>query len=299
MNNPQNENPPPNGAVPDPPVPAPTSPPSATARAIVPPPLAHAPKKSALRTQRSTLSTQNSGFRRDFFGEAVREILLPFTGLIERKINPILAALEQLPDQAQRLANTNFGILDQPASDHPRSLPLPLHHEPERYLRPPGAMPPGQFESVCSRCAKCVEVCPADAILLDPNGLVADGFPYIVADTQACVVCDSLACMNSCPTGALKLIDRLDINMGTATVDHHQCLRDSGEPCTLCLDVCPVDGKTEPPSPSALFISPDSGRIRVRKNVCIGCGLCESRCPTDPRAITIIPSTPPLDPIIA
>src|ERR1035437_868704 len=167
-----------------------------------------------LRTQNSGLRTSDPPVRRDFFGEAVREMLLPFANIIENRINPLLAALEQIPDQAQRLADRNFGILDQPHT-RPRSFALPMHREPERFLRPPGALAPGQFESVCCRSGNCVAACPANAILLDPHGLVADGFPYIVAQTQSCVVCESLACMKSCPSGALKLVDRVEINMGT------------------------------------------------------------------------------------
>jgi ferredoxin-type protein NapG len=240
--------------------------------------------------------------RRDFFSEAMREAILPFYGLIERKINPILAALEQIPDEAERLANNNFGLLDQP-SPRPNHVPLhQLENEPQRPLRPPGATTPDDaFESICSRCGNCVAACPANAIQLDANGLLAGGFPYIVAENQPCVVCKELACMKSCPTGALKILNRLDINMGTATVDHQLCLRNHGEACTLCIDVCPIDGKNpdSPPHPSALFISPDTGRIRVRKNVCVGCGLCENRCPTEPRAITVIPHIELPEPIIA
>ncbi|MCL2648145.1 MAG: 4Fe-4S dicluster domain-containing protein [Phycisphaerales bacterium] len=229
--------------------------------------------------------------RRDFFNEAMREMLRPFASLIERRITPILAALEQIPEQAERLASGNFGILDQPQSWLSPSLPPRI---PEHCLRPPGAAPSNQFESLCTRCGKCVEVCPAGAIKLDSGGFVAGGLPYIVTDTQPCVVCDSLACMQSCPTGALKLVDRREIDMGTAVVDHHQCLRDQNEPCTLCLDICPLDD-----NPTALFLSADTGQVRVRKTLCIGCGLCESRCPTDPRAITVIPYSPPVDPIVA
>jgi ferredoxin-type protein NapG len=162
-------------------------------------------------------------------------------------------------------------------------------------------MAPGDYEQVCSRCGYCVEACPASAIRLDPHGLIADGFPYLLPHDQPCVVCDSLACMKSCPSGALKLVDRLAIRMGTAAVDARQCLRDHGENCTLCLDVCPLnapDHLAAGGSP-ALIINPDTGRVRVRKNVCIGCGLCESRCPTDPPAITISPAQNDKDVLIA
>ncbi len=61
----------------------------------------------------------------------------------------------------------------------------------------------------------------------------ADGLlPNIVAKEQPCVVCDELACMPSCPTGALRVLDRFHIQMGTAKVDHHLCLREHGEDCT-------------------------------------------------------------------
>ena len=77
-----------------------------------------------------------------------------------------------------------------------------------------------------------------------------------------------------------------------AVIDTAQCLRDQSESthCTLCVDACPIP---------ALFISPTTGQIRLRKTSCIGCGQCESQCPTRPRAIAVAPYTPPVDPIIA
>jgi ferredoxin-type protein NapG len=271
------------------PEPLPTLPPSPppTEAALAHTPVARSPKKEPPQE------------RRDFFGEAMREVLAPFATLIERKITPILAALEQIPDTAENLASTNFGLLDQPQT---RALPQhPIQKEPERFLRPPGAMMPGGaagFESVCSRCGNCVAACPANAIKLDANGLVAEGFPYIVADEQPCVVSSDLACMKSCPTGALKLVDRLQINMGTAAVNHETCLRNHGEDCTLCVDVCPIDAHATG-GLSALFISPETGKVRVRRNVCVGCGMCENRCPTEPRSIVVNPYVAPVDPIVA
>jgi ferredoxin len=107
--------------------------------------------------------------------------------------------------------------------------------------------------------------------------------------------------MKSCPSGALKLVDRLAIHLGSATVNSATCLREAGENCTLCIDVCPLaaEDHTASGALAALFINEQTGRIRVRKNICIGCGLCESRCPTDPPAITITPAKPDHDILIA
>jgi len=237
--------------------------------------------------------------RREFFSDAMRETLAPFAGILERKINPLLAALESIPGQVERISKVNLPrMLDQPqAGGH---VPLPVADaEPLRFLRPPGAMEPGQFENVCSRCGKCVEACPANAIHMDAGGLTADGLPYVVAAEQPCVVCDSLACMNACPTGALKVLDRLQIKMGTARVNLDLCRREFGEDCRLCVEACPITGQGASPAGDAIVIHAESGRVRVRKNICVGCGLCENHCPTQPRAIQVIPYRGVVDPIIA
>ncbi|HVX85462.1 MAG TPA: 4Fe-4S dicluster domain-containing protein [Phycisphaerae bacterium] len=245
---------------------------------------------------------QPASGRRRFFAQALREVITPVAGLLEKRITPVISAIEQIPAEVERMT----GPLDQPQLSAgppgaPRSIHLPAARAPkalpERYLRPPGGMEPGRFEQVCSTCGSCAAACPAGAIQLDRNGLAGDGFPYIVARDQPCVVCESLACMKSCPSGALKLVDRALLGMGTAKVDALMCLRNSGENCTLCLDVCPV-GKDFGEQP-ALIVSAETGRVRVRKNICIGCGLCESRCPTEPAAITIVPATGDHEVIVA
>jgi MauM/NapG family ferredoxin protein len=244
--------------------------------------------------------------RRDFFGDAMREALGPLSGILERKINPLLAALESIPDEVDRLTNVTLPAigktLDQPQAGRargPANWPLGQREVSLTILRPPGALPPGEFENTCSRCGKCVEVCPAAAIKLDPNQLTADGLPYIVARGQPCAVCTSLACMHECPTGALKLVDRFQIHMGTAKVDHGLCLRENGEDCRLCVEACPITGEEAGGGPDAIVIHAESGRVRVRKNACVGCGMCESRCPTEPAAIQVVPFKGRVDPIVA
>lgn len=142
-------------------------------------------------------------------------------------------------------------------------------------LRPPGAVV--DFLDVCSRCLKCAEVCPADAIHpLRQSQL--QGTPVIRPSNQPCVVCDDLACMPACPTGALQIVAREDIKIGEAVVDGAACVRSRGEECQVCVDRCPI-GET------ALTIG-DEGMVVVGE-ACVGCGVCEYVCPTSPRAIKV------------
>lgn len=150
-----------------------------------------------------------------------------------------------------------------------------------RFLRPPGAAFESEMATLCSRCGKCVEACPAQCIKLDAS--VAGGLPHIVARSSPCVVCDDLACMKACPTGALKLVESVaNIRMGIAAVDHARCLRTNGEYCTLCITPCPV-------GEAAIGIDAHS-QVRIRPG-CIGCGICERACPTEPASVWVIPWT--------
>ncbi len=150
-------------------------------------------------------------------------------------------------------------------------------------LRPPGAIPEAEFLDVCYRCGNCVEDCPADAIKLfgstDEN---LNRTPIIDPDIGACVVCDELACMKACPSGALQLVDSpADIRMGLAVMDHSVCVRTTGEDCTECITLCPMGD-------SAIQLD-TAGQVEVLDPGCVGCGVCQFHCPTHPKAITVIP----------
>jgi ferredoxin-type protein NapG len=136
------------------------------------------------------------------------------------------------------------------------------------------------FRETCSRCAACVEACPAEAIQLDRTGAKGEGVPYIVASESACVACDGLQCMASCPSGALVPTPLMLIKMGTAVWRDATCVRTRGQECTECVEACPVGHAA---------IELQRGEIVVKPLGCIGCGLCEQHCPTDPKSITVIP----------
>jgi ferredoxin-type protein NapG len=160
-------------------------------------------------------------------------------------------------------------------------FPVP-HAAATPLLRPPGAQEEATFASTCERSGACVSACPVHAIqILRSGDPTRDGTPYLVPSQRACVVCDSLACMKACPSGALTLVPKHAIRIGLAVVDHAQCRRSFGEPCRECIDRCPLGA-------DAIGLD-DRGRVAVKEPGCVGCGVCEQYCPTTPRAITIIP----------
>ena len=169
-------------------------------------------------------------------------------------------------------------FLDDTISDH-----LPVDEPGKRaLLRPPGALPEKEFLETCHRCGNCVKNCPASAILpLQSTQSDIVNTPYIEPDEQPCVICDSLACMYVCPSGALQTVYAEDIRMGLAVFSAETCLRTKEVDCTYCVDTCPIGD-------DAIRLTPD-GFIEVLDPGCTGCGVCQYACPTSPKSIVVEP----------
>ena len=172
--------------------------------------------------------------------------------------------------------------LDEGIGDY---LPETLNSSPNQFvdppiLRPPGALPETTFLETCQRCGNCVESCPAEAIQVYQSAKPdLSGTPYIDPNSQPCVVCTSLACMQVCPSGALRPLSADQIRIGLAIVNHDTCLRTGGIECTYCVDKCPI-GETA--------IGFDSqNRVKVISNGCVGCGVCQYECPTAPKSVVV------------
>jgi ferredoxin-type protein NapG len=202
--------------------------------------------------------------RRQFFRRGLGELLKPLAKALE----PVERTLDE------------FDRLTQPKPT-PQQKPSFNIAGKDLWLRPPGALAEKAFLDTCSRCGECVKVCPAEAIHIAEN--VAGGAPFIDADTRACVACDGLHCMSSCPTGALVPTPLVQIKMGTAFWRENLCTRTTlKDECQRCVDVCPM---------GTAAIDLVGGRVEVKPLGCIGCGMCQQDCPTSPRAITVIPKS--------
>lgn len=152
------------------------------------------------------------------------------------------------------------------------------------WLRPPGALPKGDFEAACIRCFRCAEVCPPRCITFHADLPPAEAdTPFIDASSNACTLC--MQCAPACPTGALVQIARKDVRMGAPVLNTSTCFAHTGaRPCRVCFDVCPFQNGA---------VSLNARLAPVFHAVCTGCGLCEAACPsedtTGEKAIRIIP----------
>lgn len=147
-------------------------------------------------------------------------------------------------------------------------------------LRPPGALEEFDFLSSCSRCGRCIKVCPSECI--KPMSLKAGTAmfltPQIIPRQNRCELCQQ--CQQVCPTGAIAKIPIPQALIGRAVIDHSRCLGWSeGKLCLVCKEQCPQHAIE-----SDLLHRPS-----VTKNLCVGCGGCENACPVDPAAIVVQP----------
>ncbi|HZK82731.1 MAG TPA: 4Fe-4S dicluster domain-containing protein [Humisphaera sp.] len=224
--------------------------------------------------------------RRKFFRAGFLELLKPLANAA-RPLEEIAKQLGNLEDPMHR-AGLAAPALRRPDNTVAYNDPGPyVPHDyddaQEHFLRPPGARPEIEFISICSRCSNCVHACPVNAIQLDHSGARGGGAPFIDPDKAACEMCEPLSCMSNCPSSALSIVTRTEIDLGTAVWNESLCLRTvAGEQCSMCVDHCPV-------GPSAIHV--DENRIIVDEDHCTGCGACQNNCPTTPKSILINPKS--------
>jgi ferredoxin len=155
-----------------------------------------------------------------------------------------------------------------------------------RLIRPPGAVPEAEFLSRCIACGNCMKACPTNT--LQPctirDGLNRLYTPKIVPRIGAC---DSKChlCGYVCPTNAIRKIaieEKPYVRVGTAVVDRHRCLAwVQKKECLVCDESCPFNA-IEP-----RLVETTRGPFKVpvvREDLCVGCGMCELKCPIYDRA---------------
>ena len=155
-------------------------------------------------------------------------------------------------------------------------------------LRPPGSLEEKEFLQRCVKCGECMKVCITNGLqpTLLEAGLEGIWSPTLVPRIGYCEYRCTL-CGQVCPTGAIKrlqLEEKAKVKIGLAMIDKGRCLPWAhGRPCIVCEEVCPTPIK-------AVWLEEAGVRDRQGKMVmvkqphvdlelCIGCGICEAKCP--------------------
>jgi MauM/NapG family ferredoxin protein len=148
---------------------------------------------------------------------------------------------------------------------------------PSNIIRPPASLPEDEFNSTCIRCGECMKVCITGGLqpTLMQAGIASFMTPRLVPRIGHCEVSCNL-CQKVCPTHAIrsfKIEDKLNISIGKAVIDETRCIAwAKNANCLICDEHCPVKA-------IYLDVSVDVAKPIVDKKTCIGCGLCENKCP--------------------
>jgi polyferredoxin len=160
-------------------------------------------------------------------------------------------------------------------------------------IRPPGAREELDFMALCSRCGQCMKVCPTN--VLQPS-LAKVGFDGVFTPEMDFRIgyCDWACneCGKVCPTAAieaLELEEKRTTMIGRAYIDENRCIPFvDGQTCLVCEELCPLPEKAivlrEVTLETAEGDEVTLGQPLVIEDLCIGCGICEHRCPAQGEA---------------
>ena len=158
-------------------------------------------------------------------------------------------------------------------------------------IRPPGVREtnadPVAFTK-CTRCNECVRACPTGGLqpAVFEAGLEGLGTPILTPRLGFCdYSCN--ACGQVCPVQAippLSLAKKRTQVIGQAYIDESHCIPWSeARPCLVCEEMCPLPRKAIQLEKAEVW-GPDGAQVSIQlphvvREVCIGCGICEYKCP--------------------
>lgn len=134
-----------------------------------------------------------------------------------------------------------------------------------------------------------MKVCIGQALhpALFEAGVIGLWTPLLVPRIGYCEYNCTL-CGQVCPTGAIRQLpaaEKRKTVIGIAVFDKDRCLPFArAEECLVCEEHCPTGEKAIVFDEKELLVNSEVRRVkipRVVRNLCIGCGICETRCPVD------------------
>jgi len=160
----------------------------------------------------------------------------------------------------------------------------------ERRIRPPGSLPEDEFLNKCIRCLECVRICQSNGHCLQPDSIhntALELWAPVAQMREGYCEYNCNLCGLVCPTEAILPL-ALDVKqktpMGMAYFDKNLCIPFAqNKDCIVCEEHCPTPDKAIKFELKEIIL-PD-GTIKIVKypyvvrELCIGCGICEHKCP--------------------
>jgi polyferredoxin len=159
-----------------------------------------------------------------------------------------------------------------------------------KLIRPPGSVPEELFLERCIRCHACLRICSSNGACLQPdavhNTILELWAPLAIMREGYCEYNCNL-CGQVCPTEAILPIDletKQKMPMGLAYFDKNICIPYAEhKDCIVCQEHCPTPEKAIKFEVKEVLLPDDTARKvkypYVVRELCIGCGICETKCP--------------------
>jgi len=167
-------------------------------------------------------------------------------------------------------------------------------------IRPPGAAEEAEFIERCIKCTECMMVCPTGGLQPDlaMGGIESIYSPVLVPRIGYCEYLCTL-CGQVCPTDAIRELtvgEKRETVIGKAYIDTDRCLPWAyNVNCIVCEEHCPTEDKAikyhdwkEGDEPS--WDGSPLKKPYVIYDLCVGCGICENKCPVGGRAAIVVTS---------
>ena len=164
---------------------------------------------------------------------------------------------------------------------------LVARRDTPHFIQPPGGRD-NDLVSKCVRCGECMRACPTSGLQpsLAEAGLEGLWTPVLIPRLGYCdYSCN--ACGQVCPVQAIPPLNldqkRLQV-IGRASIDQNRCIAWADhKPCIVCEEMCPLPEKAVWLE-KATFKDQEGNPVAVQlphvnRDLCIGCGICEYKCP--------------------
>jgi MauM/NapG family ferredoxin protein len=183
------------------------------------------------------------------------------------------------------LMGTIFASIGIAAAPQTVALQAPRSGTASR-LRPPGALPEREFIQRCIRCGNCMKVCPTNVLTPSPISLdPRDAWSPVMDTRRGYCEYQCNLCGRVCPTEAiaeLTVEQKKKMKIGIAAFNKKICIPYAkGENCIVCEEHCPVPNKAIKLR-RTLVKGKTVNLPVIDESLCIGCVICEFKCPTSP-----------------